>query len=118
MELNSLVAILRDGKTLEVFVNGIKACNSITLKHELSPAQLQLATTGGAEGSVLEFESFKVWSLPAASGEAARERERLAVAMATVAPTGRVSHRWLPRYSSLQTSSMTLPSLASVPGVE
>jgi tRNA A-37 threonylcarbamoyl transferase component Bud32 len=62
-EFNSLAVLLRGGRKLEIFVNGREACEPIMLKHPLQPAVLQLVSAGGATPSVLEFKSYKVWSL-------------------------------------------------------
>jgi len=60
-ELNSLAIIFRDSAKLEVFVNGIEACKPIILPCVLEPAQLKLASAGGASaGSRLEFMRFTV----------------------------------------------------------
>ena len=63
-EFNTLAATFSEGSKLAVFVNGAEACPPIMLPYELEPAMLQLASKGGASlPALLEFESFKVFSL-------------------------------------------------------
>ncbi len=63
-ERNSVAVIIRDGKSLEIFINGVQACEPVLLKDALTRTHLHLASAGGTKDSLLAFESFKVWSLP------------------------------------------------------
>ncbi len=60
---NVLAVIVRGGTTLEIFVNGVEACEPVKLKSQISPAVLSLTSLGGDKGSVLAFEGLKVWSI-------------------------------------------------------
>lgn len=62
-EFNSLTVVFTEGRKLAVFVNGLEACPALTLPYTLEPAQLQIASAGGASAPArLEFESYKVLS--------------------------------------------------------
>jgi hypothetical protein len=62
-EFNSLTVVFTEGRKIAVFVNGLEACPALTLPYTLEPAQLQIASAGGASAPArVEFESYKVLS--------------------------------------------------------
>jgi len=62
-EFNTLTVVFTEGRKLAIFVNELEACPALTLPYTLEPAQLQIASAGGASAPArVEFESYKVFS--------------------------------------------------------
>ena len=71
LQFNSLVVLLRDGRKLAAFVNGVEACPELSLPYTMEPAMLQLASAGGAsEHTRLEFKSYAVFAMSKTSAAA------------------------------------------------
>jgi serine/threonine protein kinase len=65
-EFNRLLVILR-GRQLEVYVNGVAACDPVLVPAALSPAQVRLSVHFPPKGGEAEFERLTIWpadSLP------------------------------------------------------
>jgi len=65
---NEMTVVFREGRKLEVFVNGAEACEPVVLSRRIEPTILQLASAGGEKPeSLLELESYRVWQAATAS---------------------------------------------------
>jgi serine/threonine protein kinase len=63
-DFNSLAVIFTNGSEIEVFVNDLQACETVTLPYKIDPARLQISSRGGASApSRLELDSLEVISM-------------------------------------------------------
>jgi len=63
-DFNSLAVILTSGNEIEIFVNDLQACETVTLPYKIDPARLQISSRGGASApSRLELDSLEVISM-------------------------------------------------------
>lgn len=63
-DFNSLAVIFTNGSEIEVFVNDLQACETVTLPYKIDPARLQISSRGGASApSRLELDGLEVISM-------------------------------------------------------
>jgi hypothetical protein len=59
-EFNRVLVVMRD-KRMELYINGVAACDPIALEHSVSPALMSIGLSGD-KGARVEYERVRIWS--------------------------------------------------------